>query len=277
MNKKSKNIVIGIVLFAFAIVSFTGLSKHFSDVDTYTKQIQILDEKKENALELTAASTALSIGITVIPGDVGEPVADKLADLSGYLMFIVAALFTEKCLLTLTGTLAFKFIIPIGLALLGIYLIVTGEPAKNSFTVMVSKIMLVSIAIWAIIPFSLMVTESIDKTIDKSVEIQIEQANEYSEQLQMSDGEDETSFLNKLKSKIGNGIKGVEAKLHANLNGFIEVIAGMIVTTCVIPLGTFALMLWIIKMLMGADIQFRLPKASKLRKKLTDTDYENID
>ncbi len=52
--------------------------------------------KKTTALELTAAATAASAAITLIPGDAGTPIADKLADLSSYFLIVVCAIYLEK-------------------------------------------------------------------------------------------------------------------------------------------------------------------------------------
>ena len=65
--------------------------------------IQSLDDKKTTALELTAAATAASAAITLIPGDAGTPIADKLADLSSYFLIVVCAIYLEKYLVTITG------------------------------------------------------------------------------------------------------------------------------------------------------------------------------
>ena len=62
--------------------------------------IQSLDDKKTTALELTAAATAASAAITLIPGDAGTPIADKLADLSSYFLIVVCAIYLEKYLVT---------------------------------------------------------------------------------------------------------------------------------------------------------------------------------
>ena len=73
--------------------------------------IQSLDDKKTTALELTAAATAASAAITLIPGDAGTPIADKLADLSSYFLIVVCAIYLEKYLVTITGLAAFIFIV----------------------------------------------------------------------------------------------------------------------------------------------------------------------
>ena len=104
---------IGIVLLlVFAILSFSAGAKYASDPEHHKATIAALDEKKGTVLELTVAATATSALITLIPGDVGTPIAEKVADLSGYLLIVLCAVYLEKYLVTLTGYAAFKLFIP---------------------------------------------------------------------------------------------------------------------------------------------------------------------
>ena len=95
-----------------ALASIFGVAKLTTDPAFYQKSIAALEEKQETVLELTAASTAASAAITLLPGDTATPIADKLADLSGYFLIVLCAIFLEKYLLTITAAAAFKVLIP---------------------------------------------------------------------------------------------------------------------------------------------------------------------
>ena len=95
-----------------ALASIFGVAKITTDPAFYQKSIAALEEKQETVLELTAASTAASAAITLLPGDTATPIADKLADLSGYFLIVLCAIFLEKYLLTITAAAAFKVLIP---------------------------------------------------------------------------------------------------------------------------------------------------------------------
>ncbi len=84
-----------------ALASIFGVAKLTTDPAFYQKSIAALEEKQETVLELTAASTAASAAITLLPGDTATPIADKLADLSGYFLIVLCAIFLEKYLLTI--------------------------------------------------------------------------------------------------------------------------------------------------------------------------------
>ena len=52
-----------------ALASIFGVAKLTTDPAFYQKSIAALEEKQETVLELTAASTAASAAITLLPGD----------------------------------------------------------------------------------------------------------------------------------------------------------------------------------------------------------------
>lgn len=93
-----------------AAISFFVVAKYTSSTEFNARIIASLDEKKTTVMELTAASTAASAAITLIPGDVGTPIADKLADLSGYFLIVLCAIYLEKYLVTIMGYAAFKIL-----------------------------------------------------------------------------------------------------------------------------------------------------------------------
>ena len=85
------------------ILSFTVIGKYAAAPESHQATITSLDEKKNTVMELTMATTATSAVITLLPGDIGTPIAEKVADLSGYLLIVLCAIFLEKYLVTITG------------------------------------------------------------------------------------------------------------------------------------------------------------------------------
>ena len=101
---KVLKVVVPIVL---ALVSVFVLSKYATSTDYHASTIQALDEKKETVMELTAASTAASAAITLIPGDAATPIAEQVADLTSPLLLVICAIYLEKFLLTTIGLISF--------------------------------------------------------------------------------------------------------------------------------------------------------------------------
>ena len=85
-------------LLLLGVLSFCWAAPFMTQPEIYQRSIDSLQAKQETVLELTAASTAASAAITLLPGDTATPIADKLADLSGYFLIVLCAIFLEKYL-----------------------------------------------------------------------------------------------------------------------------------------------------------------------------------
>ena len=109
-NEKQKKILFALIPIVIALLSFFVIARFTSSTEFNAKTSQSLDDKKTTVMELAAASTAASAAITLIPGDVGTPIANKLADLSSYFLIVFSAIYLEKYLVTITGYAAFKIL-----------------------------------------------------------------------------------------------------------------------------------------------------------------------
>ena len=76
-NRRMLRIVLPLIL---ALISMLVLTRISTSRDFHAKTIASLDDKKSTVMELTAASTAASAALTLLPGDTATPIAEKLAD-----------------------------------------------------------------------------------------------------------------------------------------------------------------------------------------------------
>jgi hypothetical protein len=233
--------------------------------------IQSLDDKKTTALELTAAATAASAAITLIPGDVGTPIADKLADLSSYFLIVVCAIYLEKYLVTITGLAAFKLLIPIGCILLSLCFGFKKDLGRT----IACKLVLFGLAIYLVVPVSVRVADLIDATYGASMENTIASAKQATDEIKgeadtqsqgssSSDDGGKSSFWSGLVDKVENTVTGAKVNLENTLNRFIEAIAVMLVTSCVIPILVLLFFVWLVKLVLGVNIT--LPQIGKKKK-----------
>lgn len=213
--------------------------------------------KKATVMELTAVSTGASAAITLIPGDTGTPIANKLADLSSYFLLVLCAIYLEKYLLTITGYATFVILIPLACTLFSI-----NTFLKNKiWTSLAIKMILFGLAIVLVIPTSVKVSNMIESTYNSSIEETIESAKQTTEEIESSAEENEGGVLSGIVSTIKGGVSGVTKKIETILNNFIEALAVMLVTSCVIPIVVMLFFVWLIKAMLGVNID--LPKISK--------------
>ena len=89
--ERRTTVIIIAILVAIAIISLFWISGIASSEDSFEGTYNALDEKRTNVTELMGVTAASSTAISLLPGDAGTPIAEQLADLSGYFMFILAA------------------------------------------------------------------------------------------------------------------------------------------------------------------------------------------
>ena len=131
MNFIKQKCITAAVLLLVAILSITVVGKYVSAPENHQKTIASLDEKKQTVMELTAASTVTSALITLLPGDTATPIAEKMADVSGYLLVVLCAIYLEKYLVTITGYVAFTYLIPIACGLWMLNLIFANATVRK--------------------------------------------------------------------------------------------------------------------------------------------------
>lgn len=268
-NERIRDYIIVAVLIALMAVSFFWIARVASSEENFTGIYQALDEKRTTVTELMGVTAAASTAITLIPGDVGTPIAQQLADLSGYFMFIMAALCLEKWMVTITGMLAFKILIPIGCLILIAAKLFKGDGLRE----LGCKIILVALMMFAIVPASVVLTEKIDASYQASIRQMIEDTRNDTEQIQNTIGnQKDESIIEKLLDKVKGGVSGTLDKFENTLNRITEAIAVLIVTSCAIPVGVLVFFLWMIKLITGVNVGVPRLKLSKMMSKKIGVD-----
>lgn len=247
-----------------ACISFFGLAKSYSSPESKINKetIKYLDEKKTTALELSASATAVSTLITLAPGDDGTPVANKLMDLAGYFLIVVSAIYLEKYLLTILGALTFKWLIPVSMLALAVYF----GSKKEFFWKIGVKIFIFGLAIYAVIPVSVHVSKMIYGTYQESIDATIDEANDLADESEASKDDDkdskkskdsESSFIDKAKDAVNsvkNTLSVTADSVKKMVNKFIDGLAVLIVTTCLIPVLVIVFFIWLVKLVLGSAI-----------------------
>ena len=169
-NLDSKKCITAAVLLLVAILSITVVGKYASAPENHQKTIASLDEKKQTVMELTAASTVTSALITLLPGDTATPIAEKMADVSGYLLVVLCAIYLEKYLVTITGYVAFTYLIPIACGLWIFNLIFANTTVRK----LAAKLAVFGLAISFVVPASVKISDLIGDTYQAQIEATIE-------------------------------------------------------------------------------------------------------
>ena len=254
-ERELKKLLIAALLLLLAVFSFLFLADKASAQATHAGTLAVIDEKTEDVLKLTASASLASFGVSAIPGDTATPIASKLADFSEYFLLILCVLYSEKYLVGIIGAGTFKVLIPAA-CLLGIVSLYWNPRLMRRLAV---KLAAVGIALYLIIPVSFKVSDmiygayrgSIDRTIDAAEQLTDETAP-------LADAEDR-GIVDRILERISETTASLTDKAVDTVNRFVETLAVMIVTSCVIPLLVLLFFLWVIKQLTGVDLSDALP------------------
>lgn len=272
-----KNIIATIVAIIIALVSIFAVAPLTKSYKFHSNSIQALDDKKVTVTELTVAavgvSTALeavgvSTALAAIPGDATIPLANQIMDLSSYLLIVIGVIFLEKILLTLTGYVSFTFLIPIACLLYCIYIYSKKDILKKLSV----KLCTFGIIIFLVVPISIQTSNLIENTYNETIENakNTEITSNDKTNTESNDNNEESGFLSKFKnsvSNLGENVSELVNKGEKELSKFIDAIAVLLITSCVIPIIVLIFLVWIVKIIFGVKIS--VPDINK-KKKIED-------
>lgn len=265
-TKFSKRIMILLTLLLIALFSIFLVSKIVTAPSFNAATIKSLDNKKVVVMKLAAAAAASSTAISLIPGDAAMPIANQIAELSSYFIIVLCAILLEKMLVGVVGYVSFTFIIPFSCLLGAFYLYIKKDILRN----LAIKLTIFGLILFAAIPVSIKVSDLMYTPYQTSIEQTVETAkqnNEYMEEKKKELSKEDENWMNKIggylsnfTSNIGKGISEITRKGEETLSTFLETIAVLLITSCVIPIVVILIFAWVIKILFGFNVKGITPQ-----------------
>ena len=245
------------ILAVVAMVSFFRVADYAASPETHRETIEALDEKKATVMKLTGAATGVSVAITMIPGDAATPIAEKLADLSTIFLLVFSAIYLEKYLVTITGYAAFKVLIPLACGAGIVAVLLRSHVAKQ----LAVKLAVFGLSIVLVIPASVGIANLIEDTYHSSIQNTIDLALETTEEIEedtelnaAKEEEKKGNIFSDLLSTVTETVSIATDKVENVLNHYLEALAVLLVTTCVIPVLVLFFFVWLVKIILGIDI-----------------------
>ena len=268
-----RNTLISKIIASLAIIVIAAyicfpFANKYTALENYKEYIESIDDKKDTVLKLIAASTVTSAVLSAIPDDTTTPIADKLADFSEYFLIVLCVLFAEKYLLGVLPGCVFYFLLPVMFVLFIISIISESKAVLRQAI----KILLISIAVVLVIPISVKASDSVYDTYKLSIDNTIAIAENISDDSTPTETAAEEdvnkntekekgrfwSFLTNIPSTISETItetkNNITEKVSTVLSQFVEALAVMILTSCIIPILVLLVFMWFIKELTGFDL-----------------------
>lgn len=290
ISSKAGRIMMAVIAVAVALVSFFPLAELFSEPSFWTGTVALIDEKCKVILGLVGSSAGASMALGLVPGDMTTPIANKIADVSGYFTIVLAALYLEKYLLPIFAIASFKFLIPAACIL---FLLQAALPiaqdVRGRIMVLSGKVAAFALVLLIAIPGGMQIanvienthetfnTNSAYETIDAATQEVQEGTLQNLDSGHDADTEEEQQNallkfldnagkqLDNVVHKVGDGAAAVATWASNIINSLIETLVILIVTTCVIPILVFVMLMWFVNILFGMRVNVpAAPKVSKL-------------
>lgn len=264
MDKQTvQKLMIAAVLVVIALISALGLAKLTADPAFHAASIAALDEKKLTVTELTAAAAAGSVAVSAIPGDATTPIANQIAEMATYLLIVVGAILLEKFLLTMTCLVTFQYLIPIA-CVLGIIWLFWRKAVLLQLAL---RLTVFGLVICLIVPASIQVSNLVEATFDtqKAVASLQQAADDAVEQQDASAEESEGGlggWLSQVGETISGGVSSAVEQAEQMLSQFVDAIAVLVITTCVLPLAVLLFFAWVTKIIFGISGSIPVGKAA---------------
>lgn len=247
------------------VISILVLADKIPEIKYVTSSIENLDESRDRVMTFSGATLTASTAISLLPKDWANPLANSLADMNKYFIFIFAIIFLEKLVVIEGIKISFIYILPAACGLYILYVLSDKEKIKE----WAIKIAILGISLICVIPFSIHFTEMVSEDYLVYVDETIEEANAGAEKIYeiKAVNEDEDTFLDKISEVFVNAYQGVK-DLFTYFNNLtkrcINSIAIIMVITFVLPLLTLMFFRWLLKELFSLNLNISVPKIKEI-------------
>ncbi len=267
--------------FLILLLSISLLGKAVPAIPFISSSVTSLDESKQTVTDFTAAALGLSVAITFLPDDIGSSLADALTELDKYFVLILVAIFLEKLLVTSGIDLVFRWILPAACILWmvsGLLLLCKGSEVAHRFPYLkrfssysaalqgfTKKLLILCVAMVLTVPCGTHLANTVGAQYQEYVQQTVEETGSATASItdNVTAGDDDATILERITgavSSVIDGVKDLADYCKTALQKFMNSIAILLITTCVIPVLTFLFLLWVMKNLFAPPQEMKLPE-----------------
>lgn len=238
-----------IIPLLIAILSFALFSNYAASDKLHNDTIATLQAKQDKVLQLSAASTAIAAGASLVLGDRAVAVSNKLLDLTGYFIIILSAILLEKYLVTVMGLVSFKIIIPIACIIFSIFTLIDRENMRK----LAVKLVTFAVVAFLVIPFSVVISNVIENTYGNTINKTIEAGESLKKELEVfsdkaiddvnsgstisnyekaeveendSSSSENGNWIDSIKNNVGNFVSGAKENVSSAIGNVVKTVTG---------------------------------------------------
>ena len=170
---------------------------------------------------------------------------------------ILCVLYAEKYLLAIIPAGVFRLLVPLACA----FFIVGALRSSRRWAVQGGRFLLAGLLLLCVIPLSLKLSDTIYDRYQDSINETILSAEALTETTdELVQAQEDQGLIEKILGKIKETTGSLTNRAAETLNRFVEAVAVMIVTSCVIPILVLLFFVWVIKQLTGVDLRDYAPR-----------------
>ena len=161
------------ILFATFILVFsiTVLALKVPETAYVQESLESLEKTQSTITKFSGTTLSASLAMSALPDDFASPLADTVADLNTYFVFMFAVIFVEKLIVVEGTQIALTYIIPAA-CVLYILFVLTAKGILRNFA---TKLFILGISVVMVIPFSTHFTDAVCQDYMAYVEKTIEE------------------------------------------------------------------------------------------------------
>ena len=220
--------------------------------ETFRNSIDYLEGKKQNAMKISLGTGSASFIVSALHNDTGTPIAQELAKLANYILFVLSAILLERYLLTALGFLASSVIMPLA-CLFGAFAVLSKDENKKKFRILFIRFVILAVFLVQILPVACACGQGIEKINRASIEAAMEDAETANEIIEsIPEDTKKKNFFDKIEdffSGLWNNAKEAYDWAKTVLSHFLSATAVMIVTTIAIPIMILLFYLCVVRLL----------------------------
>ncbi len=284
MPERTKNIGLIALCVVIMLVSVLGVAPKMEKLETYSGTVETLDMLKENAALMTGTAAVAATAAAAIPGDATTPVANKIADVAGYMVIVYAAIVIEKYFVVTIGGITCRWIIPAVCLIMIAYLAarVLGRSGSGIrwLKELSVRICAAALILWMVVPVSAGMSQTVYDIYNTTSEKRLEELDKkYEDAGKISDestedSEEKKGVLDGLLGSLKDSADAVKDSLSAateksvdyfkaKLDILVEGAGVLVAITVVIPAAMLIFGLWVIKLLFNLNINIGIGALKK--------------
>ena len=251
-NKKAGILVLALLV--CIVLCFTVLRPWLSSPATYAEPVKYLNDKLVKATLLSAGTTSASVLITMMPDDIGTPVANELAQVSGYMMLVLSAIMLEKILVTSLGYLSAAFLFPLAF-FLGIVAILLRGEFRRKITAHAIRLFIFAVCVVLIIPVGCRLGSLIENINADTISISLADAEDANSKVEneLPKEQSDLNVFQKAVRSIWNGLQEMLSWMKNQITHYMTTVAILLVTTVAVPILILLAFVWAIHLVTGKD------------------------